>query len=48
MRRSSERAILECEECGERLVLGDPDEMLLQHERSSNAIVGMTFPWLTV
>ena len=29
MRCSSERVILECEECGERLVLGDPDEVLL-------------------
>ena len=28
-RRSSERVILECEECGERLGLGDPDEVWL-------------------
>jgi hypothetical protein len=29
MGRSSGRVILECEECGERLVLGDPDEVWL-------------------
>jgi hypothetical protein len=29
MGRSSGRVILECEKCGERLVLGDPDEVWL-------------------
>ena len=29
MGRSSGRVILKCEECGERLVLGDPDEVWL-------------------
>ena len=29
MRRSAERVILVCEQCGERLVLGEPEEVWL-------------------
>jgi hypothetical protein len=47
MGRFSGRVILLCEKCGERIVLGDPDEVWLSTRTLFECeCAGIRFPWL--